>query len=244
MKIPPKVKDIAVVVTFLIVTMTMIYACWWSWNQFKTTPPYVDEQKYPVRGIDISSHNGDIDFMKVKNSGYEFVFIKSTEGATFKDKNFEVNYQKALQSGIEIGAYHFFRYDVDGIEQAKNLCNSVDGKQLSMGVVIDVENYGNPEGVDRLLIRERLSAMADYLLLKGYRILFYSNKEGYYDHLNEAFNGYPLWICSFSEYPINAEWLFWQYNHKGKVSGIDGDVDLNAFNGSREDWQKWVSDIE
>lgn len=240
-RISIRTKDIITTIVFVIVAAMLVFACWWAWNQFKHTPPYVDEEKYPIRGIDVSAHNGEIDFKKVKNAGMEFVFIKATEGATFKDKKFEQNYRQAVEAGLMTGAYHFFRYDVDGIEQAKNLCKSVADKPIPLGVAIDVENHGNPSGINPLLIRERLSAMVDYLILKGYKILFYSNKDGYYDHLFEAFHGFPLWICSFSEHPINAEWTFWQFNHKGRVAGISGNVDINAFGGNREEWSRYIN---
>ena len=83
--------------------------------------------------------------------------------------------------------------------------------------------------------------MVDYLNLLGHRITFYTNKEGYYDYIADLFPGAPLWICSFSSNPINAEWTFWQFNHHGKVRGIRGDVDLNAFCGSREDWEDFLN---
>ena len=85
--------------------------------------------------------------------------------------------------------------------------------------------------------------MVDYLNLLGHRVMFYTNREGYYEYLADTFPGAPLWICGFSENPINAEWTFWQFNHRGRVDGITGDVDLNAFCGSREEWQSFLEGI-
>lgn len=235
-RIPPK-KDIWTAIGFLVLVVILAFSCIWVWEQYLTTPPYVDPERYPVRGIDVSSHNGNIDFSKVRADGYEFVFIKASEGSDFRDKNFQTNYTKARKAGIKTGAYHFFRFDKDGVDQAINFLKAVDNRKLDLGLAVDVEQQGNPEGIDKELITERLTAMAEYLYLKGYRVTFYTNKTGYEEFLMESFPGYPLWICSFSEHPIDADWTYWQYDHHGKVNGIKGDVDLNAYNGTREEFE-------
>ncbi len=235
-RIPPK-KDIWTAIGFLVLVVILAFSCIWVWEQYLTTPPYVDPERYPVRGIDVSSHNGNIDFSKVRADGYEFVFIKASEGSDFRDKNFQTNYTKARKGGIKTGAYHFFRFDKDGVDQAINFLKAVGNRKLDLGLAVDVEQQGNPEGIDKELITERLTAMAEYLYLKGYRVTFYTNKTGYEEFLMESFPGYPLWICSFSEHPIDADWTYWQYDHHGKVNGIKGDVDLNAYNGTREEFE-------
>lgn len=189
-----------------------------------------------MRGIDVSSHNGDINFRKVKQGGYEFVFIKATEGVKFVDSKFDRNYKKAKKAGLKIGAYHFFRFDRDGVDQAINLLETIGNREFELGIAIDVEDHGNPKGIAPEVVKERLMAMAEYLYLKGRRVTFYTNRKGYESYLLDTFAGHPLWICSFSETPIDAEWQYWQYSHRGEVDGVDGDCDLNAFFGSREDW--------
>ncbi len=235
-RIPPK-KDIWTAVGFLILTAVLAWSCVWVWKQYLTTPPYVDPERYPVRGIDVSSHNGDLNLREARKDGIDFIFIKASEGADFKDKNFVTNHAKAQKAGMKTGAYHFFRFDKDGVDQAMNFLEAVGNRKLDLGLAIDIEKQGNPEGISRDIIVERLVTMAEYLYLKGHRVTFYTNKTGYEEYLMEAFPGYPLWICSFSEHPIDAEWTYWQYDHHGKVNGIRGDVDLNAFNGTREEFE-------
>lgn len=79
------------------------------------------------------------------DDGIEFIFIKASEGENFRDENFVLNYQKARHAGMKVGAYHFFRFDVDGVKQAVNLMRSVGARPLELGMVIDVEAEGNPE---------------------------------------------------------------------------------------------------
>ena len=236
-RIPPK-KDIWTAVGFIALTVVLACSCAWVWEQYLTTPPYVDPDRYPVRGIDVSAHNGKLDLKKARRDGIEFVFIKASEGRDFKDKNFATNYNKARHAGMKTGAYHFFRFDKDGVDQAINFLDAVGNRKLELGLAVDVEQQGNPEGIPGELITERLTARVEFLYLKGYRVTFYTNKSGYEQFLMDAFPGYPLWICSFSEHPIDADWTYWQYDHHGRVKGIKGDVDLNAFNGSREEFEK------
>ena len=170
----------------------------------------------------------------------EFVWIKATEGATFRDKRFATNHLKAGEAGIMRGAYHFFRFDKDGVTQAINLLEAVGDRNLELGVAIDVETSGNPKGIDDELIKERIAAMVDYLNLRGLAPTLYCNKADYYRYMADALPGNSLWICSFSSDPISAAWTFWQHNHKGAVKGVKGDVDLNVFGGHRDDWADFI----
>lgn len=243
MKVPilnRPLKDLLAAAAFLLVCVLLVFAAIWAYHQFISTPPYVDPERYPVRGIDVSAHNGTIDFKKVSEAGMEFVFIKATEGGDFKDKNFRVNYDHAKQAGLKTGIYHFFRFDRDGVEQAINLMKVVGKRQPELGLVIDVEKTGNPDSIPPETINRRLTEMVDYLNLLGHRVMFYTNKDGYYDYLADTFPGYPLWICGFNETPINAEWTFWQFNHRGKIDGIVGNVDLNAFCGNHQEWERFL----
>lgn len=234
------VKDIFIALIFAGVIVFLVFSAIWAFRQYKNSPPYVDPEKYPVRGIDISRHNGLIDFEKVKNDGMEFVFIKASEGSSSQDSLYSRNFDEARKAGLKTGAYHFFRFDREGVDQAVNFVNAVGPQIPEMGLVIDVEKTGNPDSIPTEIIKERLVAMVDYLNLLGFRIMFYTNHDGYYDFLDDTFPGFPLWICRFKENPIYAEWSFWQFDHHGKVAGINGEVDLNAFCGSREEWQRFL----
>ncbi|MDE6006981.1 MAG: hypothetical protein K2G67_05455 [Muribaculaceae bacterium] len=237
-----KITDTKIAVAFLAVTLLLGGACWWAWEQYITTPPYVDEEQFPVRGIDLSAHNGYVNLDAAAAEGYEFIFLKASEGATHRDDNFVLNYQKARHAGMKIGAYHFFRFDRDGIEQAQNLLRSVGRRPLELGLVIDVEEQGNPKNIPLDSIKARLALMVEYLNVGGHRVMFYSNRDGWEKYLREEYNGMPLWICSFNDENAGIDdWTFWQYNHRGKVAGIRGNVDLNAFSGSRSEWEALVA---
>ncbi|MCH5227348.1 MAG: hypothetical protein J1F16_05970 [Muribaculaceae bacterium] len=234
-------KDIAVAILFLGVLCLLIFSAVWAWRQYISTPPYVDEKLYPVRGIDVSRHNGEIDFKKVKESGIDFVFVKASEGVNHRDSLFARNIDRAHHEGLKTGAYHFFRFDSNGIDQALNFLRAVGSRQPELGLVIDVESSGNPSGIPVDEIKKQLTMMVEYMNLLGYRVMIYTNLDGYYDYIEDILPGYPLWICRFKENPINAEWTFWQYDHHGKVDGVKGDVDLNAFMGDRKAWERYLN---
>lgn len=232
----PGKHDYLVAAIFVVVATALVYSGVRLWKHWRNYRPAVDVSAYPVRGIDVSAHNGIIDFGKVKEAGIDFVFIKASEGTDFRDRRFSANIDSASAHGIPAGAYHFFRYDKDGVAQAVNLYNALEGRVPDLGVVIDVEDEGNPRDGDPAVVVANLAEMIDYLYLRGLPVMLYTNKDGYNQFLRQAFAGYPLWICSFSENPIDAEWTFWQYSHTGSVPGIKGNVDLNVFNGTREAW--------
>lgn len=237
MRIPPA-KDIFIAFVFLMIAVALVVTARWAYNEYMTSAPYVDDSRFPVRGIDVSAHNGDVNFRKVRKDGYEFVFIKASEGESFKDKNFRNNYLAAGRNGLKRGAYHFFRFDKDGVDQAVNFLQAVGHRKLELGLVIDVESEGNPEDVSPEEVKEQLQRMLEFLNMMGHRVTLYTNVQGYEKYFLNTFAGQPLWICSFSSTPVDVDWSFWQYDHHGKVAGIDGDVDLNAYSGSRDDWEK------
>lgn len=239
-RLSSKRRDLIVSLGFPVVVALLVIAAISAFLHFKTTPPYVDPERYPIRGIDVSSHNGMMNLDAVREAGYEFIFIKASEGEDFKDSNFRLNYDKAVTAGLKTGAYHFFRFDKDGVAQAQNLLQAVGGRHLDLGLAVDVEKQSNDTTISRDLVKERLTTMIEYLNLKGYRVILYSNNEGYYDIIRSAAPGECLWICSFNSIPINENWTFWQYDHHGKVRGIRGDVDLDAYSGNRKEWEEFL----
>lgn len=198
---------------------------------------------YPIVGIDISAHNGpDIDFEALRNEGIEFVILKATEGVSLKDSRFHSNYLKAARAGLKIGVYHFFRFDCTGMMQAINLLHSVRGKELDLPLIIDVEEWSNPITHPTPGVVESLYDMINYLDSHGYPVMIYTNKNGYERFVRGRLEGFPLWLCSLSDLDESSPSChIWQFSHRGDVGGVKGDVDLNAFIGTREEWEEWLN---
>jgi lysozyme len=225
---------IAVILALLAVELGMI-----AYDRWFAEGAVPDRSLYPSRGIDISHHNGDINFDKLssKEADVDFVYIKATEGTDFVDPEFIGNARRSVASGIPTGAYHFFRYDTDGEMQALNFLHAMRGRGFKLPPAIDVEDWGNPDGHEKALIVERLRALTDALMKAGYTPIIYTNIDGYHRLIRGNFDNLPLWISSFSYPPLDTDpenrcWTIWQYSHRGDIRGISSPTDLNVINPS------------
>lgn len=199
-----------------------------------------DVSGFPVRGADISAHNGDVDFgLLAREENLKFVYLKATEGRRWKDRRFNINYIRARHAGLKVGAYHFVRFDVDAESQALNLIHSLRGKRLDLPVALDVEEWTNPylnaDSVSRMV-----RVMADMLAAEGYEAIVYTNKQGYDRYVGNRLDSLPLWICSLSSKLPEQDWIFWQYSHRGTASGVEGVLDLNVFWGDSTAWRSFI----
>lgn len=205
----------------------------------------VDRSKYPIIGIDVSSHNGDIDFYKVKNDGYNFVIIKASEGMDYQDNYFTANYNRASANDLKVGAYHYFIMNSDGVNQAKNFVEAVGWRKLDLPLVIDIEEDDKlNKNVSDDIALKNLNAMIDNLQSRGFKVMIYTNGNGYKKYVkDQPFVDVSLWICSFKN-PDDIKHIpnqLQQFSKKGRVDGIEGDVDLDVFNGNEKQWQQWLS---
>ena len=206
--------------------------------------PSVDVSQFPIKGIDVSNHNGRIDWNTVATKGdVKFVYIKASEGATHTDSLFRLNAELARKAGLAVGAYHFFRKNREGQQQADNFIQAVGNIQLDLPWVVDIEDWDNDDDVDAKVVSQRLVDMVTRLEEKGHPVMIYTNGNGFKSYYKPHFQGEPLWLCSFKD-PAKLKpstgHIMQQYSHWGKVEGIDGDVDLNIFMGSTHEWEKWL----
>jgi len=91
---------------------------------------YPSVSQYPVRGIDVSHHQGKIDWQAVKKQDIQFAYIKSTEGVDYQDPMFKTNWLEAHKAGIIRGAYHFFNFCSSPVKQAENFIRVVQKKTI------------------------------------------------------------------------------------------------------------------
>ena len=198
---------------------------------------------YPVRGIDVASHQGKIDWKAVADSDIRFAFIKATEGINFADTTFNRNQKGAKANGIMVGAYHFFRFNREGKEQAEWFISKVKPEQINLPPVVDIElSYGN---IFSSFNKEKIqSEIFNFLRIveKHYRIkpIIYTNGKTWEEFIQGNFEDYDLWICKLCSEPQIKDWKFWQFSHKGSVAGIEGDVDVNTFNGNYDQFIDYI----
>jgi lysozyme len=203
----------------------------------------IDYYRYPVTGIDVSSHQGNIDWKEVYDSKVYFAFIKATEGENFVDKRFTKNWKEAKANNIIVGAYHFFRFNKEGKEQAYNFINRVELTDEDLPPVLDVELYGgNKYSVETKskVISEIYNCLRTLERHYDKQPIIYTNVETYQNFIKGNFDDYDLWLCKLCNEPTSVKWKFWQYNHKGDVPGIRSEVDLNIFNGNYSDFINYI----
>ncbi len=196
---------------------------------------------YDVHGIDISHHQGDIDWKQLskgRNSAYpiEFVFIKATEGGDHADRKFATNFSAAKQYGVIRGVYHFFSPKTDPIKQADFYINSVRLESGDLPPVLDVEVIGN---CTSQALKQNVKMWLDKVERHyGVKPILYTSYKFKNRYLSDPmFDAYPYWIAHYYVDSVRYEgkWHFWQHTDIGIVPGIEHDVDLNVFNGTLEE---------
>ena len=200
---------------------------------------YPSFENFPIQGIDVSHHQGEIDWSEVKQQSIRFAFIKATEGGNFKDKKFQLNWTNAQSVGIDVGAYHFFTFCKTGKEQAINFIETVPKNDTALPPVVDLEFGGNCnlQVDDSTVLSEIQSFLNEVESHYGKKVILYVTHE-FYDHfMNDQFLGNPIWIRDIYQQPVlpkQRKWLIWQFANRGHLQGIETYVDLNVFNGNEE----------
>ncbi len=203
------------------------------------------KKKYPVRGVDVSHYQGDIDWDVLSGEDIDFAFIKATEGSSFIDDRFDYNFSKAQKCDIAVGAYHFFSFSSPGVTQAENFINTVTPFDGMLPPVVDLEFYGefaeNPlaKGVVDKELRSMLDALEEHYELKP---IIYATEDSYELYLTNDYAEYDIWIRNVktkAKMSDGRQWTFWQYTNRDQLDGYSGEekfIDMNVFFGSEEDF--------
>lgn len=133
-------KKILIITSLMAIIIITVYMLWYNGIIIFNYP---SEEKYEIRGIDVSAYQGNISWSVLSEQGIKFAFIKATEGSSFVDEKFNINYEKANKTNLKIGAYHFFSYDSEGSAQADNFIKNVPKTEDMLPPVVDIEFYGD-----------------------------------------------------------------------------------------------------
>jgi GH25 family lysozyme M1 (1,4-beta-N-acetylmuramidase) len=194
---------------------------------------------FKMKGIDISSHNGNIDFEAVKNDGVEVVIIKATEGVDFRDECLEIYYNGAKNSGIpHIGFYHFMSEKTSPTIQAEDFYNAIKDKEYDIKPCLDVET-NNIERSSEEITDRCLEFVSHFKEISEQDCIIYSGAYFAQDNLDERLgNSSWLWIAHYGvdkpmKIPKWGEYVGHQYSESGSVNGVNGNVDMNNFYDNR-----------
>ncbi len=236
----------------------------WKWGRFLgERMKYTSERIY---GIDISRHQHEkgrkrfgIDWKKVRITSLgerhntegrtfpvSFVYIKSTEGTTVRNRYFVNDYLKAKKQGIKVGAYHFFSLKSSAKVQANYFVNHTLFRNGDFPPVLDVEPTNSQIkkiGGDGVLMERIRTFMEIVEQRTGMRPILYVSQNFINTHMNDAADikqKYNVWIARYGQYKPDVKLVYWQLCQDGKVEGIKGPVDINVFNGYLDQYNKFV----
>src|SRR4051794_3530461 len=189
-------------------------------------------------GIDVSGHQGIINWTGVAQAEIAFAFAKASEGTSFVDPQFANNWARMKQANILRGAYHFFRPSLDPVQQANHFISQVE--QLNPGdlqpmIDIEVTDGVGPahlvDGVQQWIDRVKSVLNRDPIIYTGPS--FWQTATSNSTQFSKK---YPLWIAHYTNAPQPKVpggwpvWTFWQFTDAGSVQGVSGKVDRDRFN--------------
>ena len=193
-------------------------------------------------GVDVSYHQGVIDWEKVAGDGIDFAMIRAGgryygSGVVFEDSQFRNNLQGAMDAGLDTGVYFFSQAVTveEAKEEARFLLNMLEDFDFDGPVVFDWENIdydtARTDGVGSATVTAMANAFCQEVEAAGYQPMIYFNR--YIAYLIYELDGvadYPFWIAEYGETPeFHYDYQIWQYSDKGTVAGIDGPADMNIW---------------
>ncbi len=187
-----------------------------------------------LEGIDVSHHNGVVDWPKVKSAGMVFAIVKATEGVSWVDPELWDNWVGSKGAGLIRGAYHFLDAEKDAVIQAENFLDHVRLEPGDLPPILDVEQAKGetPEDLDE----QALLWLRTVRRFSGHAAILYSSLNFLDKFMPSGFEDHPLWLAEYGE-QVPAlpngwhDWTFWQYTQHGHVPGVAGTVDRNRFAG-------------
>lgn len=207
-----------------------------------------DAKMKGIQGIDVSRWQLDIDWQRVRAAGTRFAFIKATEGGDHLDPRFRDNWREAKEAGIPRGAYHFVFWCRPARDQIRWFFQNVPKDPTALPPVLDVE-WNNHSRCPRTTPQKARAKMREMLRAfeahYGKKPIIYTDINFHADVIEGTteFDDYPFWIRSTAARPekryANRPWEFWQFTTTGRVPGITGDVDRNAFFGTEQQFRDW-----
>ncbi len=203
---------------------------------------------FPVHGIDAARFQGQMNWRQIKREGVQFAWLKATEGGDLLDPEFKANWKAAKRAKIPVGAYHFYYFCTDPDTQAKWFIKNVPRLKGGMPPVLDLEwNPFSPTCTLRPPAAEvrRVANRFIDIVEQHYqtKVVIYTALD-FWDGNNVARLRRDNWLRSTAKHVEQRfgvkDWRFWQYSSTGVIKGIEKEVDLNCFNGSQDQWARWM----
>ena len=189
-----------------------------------------------MKGVDISQHNGVVDFGRVKSAGIEFVILRAGYGKCMSqiDVDFYRNYKNAKDNGLKVGAYWYSYANSpdDALLEAKVFCEVVKGLEFDLPLYYDIE-----ENTTLKQATANIQTFCNYLESQGYFAGVYANANTFNKFIDSSIKSrYTTWLAHWSDKPAFVSPM-WQNSSTGRIDGIKGYVDTDIAN---DELLKWV----
>ncbi len=202
---------------------------------------YIDDQVASCMGVDLSEYQGEVDFEKVKEQGFEFVILRiggryySDAGGLYMDSNFFDYYNAAKDAGLRVGGYFFSQATTaqEATDEANYVLSQLKNTKLDYPIAFDWEIIEGDTARTDVVTGDELTqcaiAFCDTIKNAGYESIIYSNTSlMYYMYDLELLKDYDFWIADYENHPsMYYHFTMWQYDIEGQVDGIEGNVDMN-----------------
>ena len=193
-----------------------------------------DDPKAICKGIDVSYHNGTIDWKKVKQSEVEYAIIRCGYGTNDKnqdDKKWEENVKGCIDNNIPYGVYLYSYADTveKASSEADHAIRLLQGKKFKYPVYYDLEEDAIRKKLSKTEIANIAKTFCNKLSAKGYTVGIYANKDWFTNYLTDScFNNWTKWVAQYNTVcNYQGKYDMWQCSSTGRVPGISGNVDLN-----------------
>lgn len=203
---------------------------------------YEDDKYESVAGVDLSVYQGNVDFSKVKNAGFDYCMLRVGYrtyggGVVTADANFETYVSDALKNDLDVGVYFFTSAisTAEAKEEAQFVLDAIKPYNITYPVVVDVEEIvsgtSRQESLSVEELTEIVKTFCETIEDAGYDVMIYSNLKGFIANVNlEELEDYDKWFANYDTTPYYPyKFTMWQYSQSGSVDGIDGDVDLDIY---------------
>lgn len=225
----------SIVLFFLLIGLPTAYY-YWNDRSFKLKKVDFSSQfpsGFSQRGIDISHHQGQIDWDLIfdelrMDTLIHFVYCKASEGSSHVDTRWQSNRQKLTELGIVHGAYHFFDGKSLPRPQVNHFLAQWNHRDMDLPPMLDVETEGFS---DTDLIAKMTIWLTEVERLTGHRPIIYCSLDFFEKKFVNHFENYSFWIAAYSRKPnalIDPRVKYWQFSEKGKLPGCNEFVDLNV----------------
>ncbi len=200
-----------------------------------------EQEPVVMKGIDVSAHQGEINWEQVKADGIEFAILRAgvtntVDANYYEDRWFEQYYTAAKEAGLKIGAYLYTSaFNQSEIKSnVEDLLDTLNGRELDLPVYIDIETDSRQPQLGKKALTEMIAYGCELIAQSGYQPGVYSSYTWYRDYIDAdllSTSGVDIWLALWpndpNEYDMSNFCVTWQFCSDGQVSGISGEVDMD-----------------